>query len=170
MRYFTAIVFVFCFLSCHNPASTETKHESTTTQQDSGIDKNLIITPEEMHDDTVFNNGSRPADWSVSGIGDPNQLKIFIKNLRFWVEHGNKDSIAHHIQYPLQKQLVNSPEEFIKNYDNIFNKKVINALNDQKLSQIFRNQQGAMLGDGMLWIRNFSPGFEEDFKIVAINN
>ena len=123
-----------------------------------------------MVDDSVFSDGSKPANWSAAGINEPNLLKIFIKFLRFWVKHGNKDSIAAHVQYPLTNTNIKSSADFIHNYTSLFNEKVINALNNQNMSQIFRNYKGAMIGNGELWIRNVATGKTDDFKIVSINN
>lgn len=136
-----------------------------------GMSSNMIISPGEWQEDSIFNDGSKPPPWSIAGINDGNQLKIFIKFLRLWVEKGNRDSIAAHLQYPLRNlRMINSPSVFLKNYDRLFNKKVIKALEAQKLSQIFRNSQGAMIGNGELWISNVSPGLTDVFKIVSINN
>ena len=162
-------------MGCHNPHdSGATSPKVNKSIVDSSIDtlsQNLIITPEEWQEDSVFKDGSKPAPWSVAGINDANQLKIFIKFLRLWVEKGNKDSIAAHIQYPLSNfKSISSPALFIRNYDTLFNAKVLKALANQKLSQIFRNRQGAMIGNGELWIRNIAPGLTDVFKITTINN
>ncbi len=171
MKYLLSFIFFACLISCHQGESTSTKVEHKQVAEDNTIDKNMIMTPEEMSEDSVFADGSKPAAWSVSGINDQTQLKIFIKLLRLWVEQGNKDSIAAHIQYPLRNnKSVTTSSDFLKNYDVLFDAKVIKALKDQKLSQIFRNKQGAMIGNGELWIRNVSSGNTEEFKIISINN
>ena len=171
MKYFIALLFAGYFLSC-NPKSTN-KVETAQIVKDTTppTDSNLVMTQEELVDDSVFTDGSKPTSWSTAGITDPNQLKVFIKILRLWVEKGNIDSIANHIQYPLKgNNQVSTPAEFIKNYNLLFTPKVIRALKQEKLSQIFRNYQGAMIGSGELWIRNVNPDFTEEFKIFSINN
>ena len=138
--------------------------------EDTTMDKNMIASPDEIVDDSVFTDGSKPAEWNETGINDPIQLKIFIKYLRFWVEKGNRDSIANHIKYPLLNKNITSKADFLQNYETLFNARVIKAINGQMLSQIFRNSQGAMIGSGELWIRNVSSNKIDYFKIVTINN
>ena len=176
MKYILSILFCVCLLSCHQNDGTTSDGTTSLEEKkpaitDTSIDKNMLASPEEMMDDSVFTDGSKPAAWSLTGINDPNQLKIFIKFLRFWVEKGNRDSLAAHIQYPLQNNKnIASPSDFLKKYDVLFNAKVIKAINDQKLSQIFRNSHGAMIGNGELWIRNVSSNKTDDFRITSINN
>lgn len=155
---------------CHNHDGLPVGKEPTISEDTSlnGISKNMIMTPSEMKDDSVFADGSIPSTWKISGINDALQLKIFIKFLRYWVEQGSKDSIASHVAFPLNPKIT-SRTEFIKHYNELFSPKVIRALDQQNLSQIFRNQRGAMIGNGELWIRNMAPGLTDDFKIISIN-
>ena len=170
MKYWIPGLMVFIIFACHNniPRPQEKEMPIPGDTSLNGVSGNLIMTPEEMKDDSVFSDGSIPTSWKTSGINDGLQLKIFIKFLRNWVEQGNKDSIASHIKYPLNSK-IHTPSDFLRQYEEVFNAKVIHALNQQNLSQIFRNQQGAMIGNGELWIRNISPGLTDDFKIVSIN-
>lgn len=55
---------------------------------------------------------------------------------------------------------------FRKDRKKIFNKKVLNAIMLQKEADLFRDDQGMMIGNGELWCRTAD---EEAYKIYAIN-
>ena len=174
MKYLVTYLILLFFFSCHPQVDTNVSlaqekqiHDSTALN----TPKDMIITPEEWQEDSIFDDGSRPADWSVTGINDANQLKIFIKFLGIWIDNNNRDSIAAHIQYPLSSNKeINSPQAFLDNYDKLFNEKVKTAIMKQKFPQVFRDRHGARVGKGELWIRNVSKGLTDNFKIVSINN
>ena len=171
MNYLLSFILIACLVSCHQSQSPLAKNDTRQLVTDTSVNQDLIASPEEMMDDSIFTDGSKPSSWSVTGINDPNQLKIFIKFLRLWIKQGNKDSIASHVQFPLaNNKNISSTSEFLKNYDQLFNAKVIAAINNQRLSQLFRNQHGVMLGNGELWIKNVSNNKTDDFKITTINN
>ena len=175
MKCIILITFILYASACHNnvePVLQKTQVKETPGDTTlGGTSENMIITPDEWKEDSVFADGSIPASWSVAGISDANQLKVFIKILRIWVDSGNKDSIAAHIVYPLSNnKKINSPAAFLDNYNQLFNERVIKSLKAQKLSQIMRNNKGAMIGNGEIWIRNVSKGVTDEFKIVSINN
>ena len=56
-------------------------------------------------------------------------------------------------------------KDFLANYDLYFNNKVKTGLKEQKLRQIYRNDEGAMIGKGNLWFSQTKNGF----RIIAIN-
>ena len=169
MKYLFYIFLSSSLFSCaHNESTIETVSPKQEVAE--VIDSNMLASPQEMIDNDLLADGSKPIAWSAAGINDPNQLKIFIKFIRFWVEKGNVDSIAAHIAYPLTHPNIKSSSDFIKNYHQYFNSKVINALHNQKLPQIYRNNKGARIGNGELWINNISKENIEEFKITAINN
>ena len=169
MKY---LFYIFLFSSLFSCAHKESTTETVSPKQEVAevIDSNMLASPQEMIDEDLLADSSKPLPWFSAGINDPNQLKIFIKFLRFWVEKGNVDSIAAHIAYPLTHPNIKNRENFVKNYHQYFNSKVINALNNQKLPQIYRDNKGARIGTGELWIRNISKENIEEFKITAINN
>lgn len=169
IKYLFFISLIFSLIACHGSKS-ETIIFTPPDDVAEVIDSNMIVAPEEMVDDESFAVNSSSTKWATAGITDPNQLKIFIKFLRFWVDKRNIDSIAAHIEYPLSHPNIQTPQDFINNYHRYFDSKVINALRNQKLPQIYRNNKGARIGNGELWIKNISTGNIEEFKITAINN
>ncbi len=132
---------------------------------------NIKLTPEEAKDDTVFDDGSIPSPWRFSGINDPLQFKQFLKYLKVLVKNNNRNEIARFIDYPVLQakrttRNIKNENDFVNNYDKLFNEKVKSALENQKLNQIFRNYQGAMVGGGQLWFEETPDG---EFKVIAIN-
>lgn len=182
MKYIIFLFLCLSIFSCHHPDEviqethlhTSSNNSISATSIDTSFQSasvNNIVTPEEWQEDSILEDGTKPLPWGVSGINDQNQLKVFIKILRLWVEAGNKDSIAAHIIYPLSnKRSITSPSIFLKNYDLIFNAKVKKALQNQKLPQIYRDHNGARIGSGEIWIKNISKELTDVFKIVSINN
>jgi hypothetical protein len=126
----------------------------------------LTLTESDLADDTVFSDGSRPVSWENAGITKPVQLKIFIRRLQKWVHENQVDSIAAHLNYPLKNPGIKDARDFKLNYGTYFTDGVKSALGDQKLNQVFRTQQGVMIGQGQIWVQEKN----NDFLIFAINN
>ena len=104
----------------------------------------------QMHaQDSIFEDSSRPTSWEAAGFTDPVAFKCFFVRFREWVTKDNVDSITNHIQFPLH--LAGSPAWFREEYPHIFNHRVKSALYRQRLDRIFRNGQGAMVGNGTIW-------------------
>ncbi|MCW3093497.1 MAG: hypothetical protein JWP81_4566 [Ferruginibacter sp.] len=123
------------------------------------------LTQEEMTDDTLFSDGSKPTSWEVAGISDVKGFKLFLKQLQSLVLNNDKEQLAKYIQYPLRKS-IKSPKDFIKNYDNIFTKDVKLSIAKINLSQVFRNSKGAMSEEGRVWFSQVG----NEFKIIAVNS
>lgn len=164
-------------MSCHDLHQKvyNTVHDNKDSAVKDSVKNNINtaeirLTPDEEKDDSTFDDGSVTATWENAGIADPKRVKIFIKKLKLWSQQNNKDSIAANIKYPLlNDEKISSSTIFIKQYDKVFNDKVKKQLSDQKLSQLFRNFQGVMIGNGVIWIANISPMGNDDYKIISIN-
>jgi hypothetical protein len=159
-RKFIYVLIVGFFLSaCGNETSkpgvvtdslTFKESDSVRMAAESGP---MALTAGELHDDSVFSDGSVPTSWINAGITDSVKMKKFIRQLQLWVADRNVDSIAAHLRYP-------------KNYENYFNQTVRSAVMSQKLNQVFRNQQGVMLSEGRVWLTEK----DNHILIIAINN
>ncbi len=169
------------FAACNNNAVTgdkipgkDTASQVVTT--DTIVVKESVAAPEppfnnelsaaEMQDDSVFADGSQPASWANAGFDHPIEFKKFLKRLQNWVANNQKDSVASVITFPLKNSLAKNKTAFIKNYDSLINEKVKKALFTQNMRQIFRRDQGAMIGSGELWFNETKKGF----TIITINN
>lgn len=113
--------------------------------------------------DTLFEDGSIPTSWSNAGFDDPAHFKRFLLNFKDWVRDDKVDSITAHIRFPLKTY--KTPEAFKKAYPKIFDASMKMMVDTQRLDRIFRNYQGAMLGNGEIW---FSV-IKDQYKIIAIN-
>ena len=142
--------------------NTSAKTDSTPVAAASPFD----LTADEIKDDSVFADGSRPTSWANAGIDDPVAFKKFLKRLQVSVANDLKDSVAAAIAFPLRNPELKSRKDFLQKYDVYINDKVRAALKGVKLSQIFRNGQGAMIGDGTVWFSKTKNGY----AVTAINN
>lgn len=113
--------------------------------------------------DTLFEDGSTPSSWYNAGFDDPADFKLFLLSFKDWVKNDNIDSITAHVSFPLKTW--KTPEAFRKAYPEIFNAEMKTVVDTQRLDRIFRNYQGAMLGNGEIW---FSV-IKGEYKIIAIN-
>lgn len=167
---FTALMSSLVFTAC------DTKKSSTDTlAADSAVitipapavadtlTNILIISDNEMKDDSVFSDGSIPTAWANAGITDVRGLKLFLKQAQQWVMTNDKQKLAAAIKYPLKN--IKNEQDLIAAYDNIFTKEVKLSFATINFNQIFRNQQGVMTAGGKVWINQFG----KDFKIFAIN-
>jgi hypothetical protein len=67
---------------------------------------------------------------------------------------------------------IQNKEEFVKNYDKIFNPEYKKAMSEAFPKYMFANWQGVMFGEGYnMWINATAPGSEGlSLRIIAINN
>lgn len=126
-------------------------------------DVSPILSLQELQDDSVFTDGSKPTSWENAGITDVKGLKLFLKDLQQAVITNDKAKLAAAVKYPLQG--LSNAEELVEAYDNVFTKDVKMSFALINFSQIFRNQKGAMTEGGRVWIGQFG----NKFKIFAIN-
>ncbi len=136
---------------------------SPTSGTQDAEDISPILSLQELQDDSIFIDGSKPTSWENAGITDVKGLKLFLKDLQQAIITNNKEKLAAAVKYPLQG--LNNAEELIDAYDNVFTKDVKMSFALINFSQIFRNQQGAMTEGGRAWIGQFG----NEFKIFAIN-
>ncbi|MEP7108172.1 MAG: hypothetical protein ABI760_09315 [Ferruginibacter sp.] len=129
------------------------------------ISLGIGLTLEEMMDDSVFSDGSKPTTWEVAGITDVKGFKLFLKKLQLLVLNNDREQVAKLIRYPLGRS-IKTEKDLIKNYDRIFTKDAKLSIAKINFSQIFRNNKGVMSEDGKVW---FSQEGKE-FRIIAVNN
>ena len=173
IKYFLFIVAIsFVFLACNQGVKQKTEETATITDSTTfskilpatEIMKVSELSAEELKDDSVFADGSKPASWANAGITDEKGLKLFIKKVQQWIVTNDRDSLASVIKYPVNKT-IKSKEDFISNYDAVFNKQVQLSFATVNFSQLFRNAKGVMTNDGKVWIGQTG----KSFKIIAIN-
>ncbi|KAA2238447.1 hypothetical protein F0L74_19660 [Chitinophaga agrisoli] len=114
--------------------------------------------------DTLFEDGSKPANWDDAGFTDPAGFKRFVARFKEWVRADQVDSIAASIRYPLGKY--KTAAQFKQHYAQVFDRELKEIVASQRLDRIFRNYQGAMLGNGAIW---FTQTDQSGYRIIAIN-
>jgi hypothetical protein len=125
----------------------------------------ITLTADEKQDDVTFADGSEPGTWDVAGIDDPLAFKAFLKQFQAWVAAGDRQKVADCTQFPLRQ--VPDRAAFLAQYETLMSAKVKGALAGQSFRQIFRNDQGAMIGDGELWFGQAPDG--KTFRLIAVN-
>lgn len=173
LKLLVPAAFIALLYACQGPVKkNSTDHlDSTLTSPDtsasaaapapSGED---TIQQQLAAQDTLFEDGSTPASWENAGFKDPRAFKLFVVKLKEWVQTDNADSIAAHIHFPLKR--AKTPADFKKKYPQIFDAKLKAVVASQRLDRIFRNYQGAMIGNnGEIWINELPAGY----TIIAIN-
>jgi hypothetical protein len=174
------LLILFLTISCNNEA-TETKGnelviDSTGMNNEKQVDTGSLSTKnsagknetadDEVNDDPAFVQKAKPLYWKDAGIIDSVGFKEFLKKLKMWVKNDERENVASVISFPMMHPGIASKEIFLDQYNTYFNSKVKKALENQKLSQLFRSNQGVMLTTGELWFKQTGDGF----KITFINN
>jgi hypothetical protein len=86
------------------------------------------------------------------------QVRQLITDLQQAVARHDPAAVAALVRYPIRVKLhgkptyLNTPKSFIKNYDNIITPEIAAVIEKQKYEALFVNYQGAMFGDGEVWI------------------
>ena len=177
-RGFLFLSFI-CFSSCNDlhqklydtfHGKKEIAKKDSVAKKDTVVYSTIQLTPEEEKNLPETGDKSVTTTWEDIDIQDVHGLKIFIKKLKLWSEQGNKDSVAANIDFPLvNDESISSSKIFLQQYDKIFNNKVKQALQQQKLNELFKNFQGVMIGSGEMWIANVFKTKKEVYKIRSIN-
>jgi alpha-beta hydrolase superfamily lysophospholipase len=123
-----------------------------------------------------------PADLNKSIdmlIGDHVKVQHLLADLQQSVASHNAAGVAALVHYPIKVNpgkkpfTVRSQKEFIKDYDHIITQDISEAILKQKYDALFVNSQGAMLGEGEVWITSIclDKGCKRsDIKIGTIQN
>jgi hypothetical protein len=175
-KYILSFAILFAVVSCDETTTAppdppivviDSPAIKSDTSKVAAVEKTIGfgLTQEEMKDDTVFIDGSKPTSWEVAGITDVKGFKLFIKQLQIFVLNNDKEQLAKLIKYPLGKS-IKTEKDFIRNYDQVFTKDAKLSIAKINFSQIFRNSHGAMSDGGKVWFSQEESGF----KIIAVNN
>lgn len=118
--------------------------------------------------------------YAVCGIKDPIKFEKTFNTLKELVAKDKKEKVAEYVLYPINvyndengtKLEIKNKEDFIKNYDKIFNKKVKEAFINQNVKETFVNYQGVMVNNGEIWfgVKYANNLDTEEYGIIAINN
>jgi hypothetical protein len=112
-------------------------------------------------------------------VGDHVKVQHILADLQQSVASHNAAGVAALVHYPIKVNpgkkpfTVKNPKEFIKDYDRIITQDISDAILKQKYEALFVNSQGAMLGEGEVWITSIclDKGCKKsDIKIGTIQN
>ncbi|MEJ7586456.1 MAG: hypothetical protein WKI04_02730 [Ferruginibacter sp.] len=175
-KYILSALFLIALYACNNNNSPEIQPIagnkdktafSTDSLQPSEMVKILGIglTQEELIDDTVFFDGSKPTSWEVAGISDVKLFKLFLKQVQYLILNNDKVQLAKLISYPLGNS-IKTENDFIQHYERIFSKAAKLSIARINFSQLFRNSKGVMTEEGRVWFSQLG----NQFKIIAVNS
>ncbi|MEO6390902.1 MAG: hypothetical protein ABIP75_03560 [Pyrinomonadaceae bacterium] len=118
--------------------------------------------------------GARAAQ-SVCGSPEDQAARVaFLVKLQTAVAAGDKNAVAGLVSFPMRWHhgmkvgSVRGRSAFLKNYDQLLDQKVRDAIAAQKPEELFVRDQGTMIGTGEVWFEQV--GKSKQFRIITINN
>jgi hypothetical protein len=109
---------------------------------------------------------------NVAGISNPVAFVQGLNQLKTAVADGNKAKVAAFGAYPLnvyaggKKETIANARAFVQKYNRIMTSRVKAAILDQRVNQLFVNDQGVMVGSGQVWL---SQSGSRACIIISIN-
>jgi hypothetical protein len=112
-------------------------------------------------------------------VGDHTKVHQILTDLQQAVAKHNPAAVAELIHYPIKVNpgkkpfTIKTEKEFIKDYDRIITPDIQDAILKQKYDTLFVNSEGAMIGDGEVWISGFCRDKscrQSDIKIGTIQD
>lgn len=174
-----SLVLLVLVLACNNSDSVNSNsvdstvniNDSTVVNLDNSEIVNDPIVVEEPNAQILAEVIPQTSDvFSVAGVDNDQLVYEFVRNLRANI--GNKNILSQMIDYPINptiddvKVQISSADEFLENFDHIFNQNVVDAIKNQSYDGLFVNYQGVMIGNGEVWLSIVN----DEIKIIAINN
>ena len=101
-------------------------------------------------------------------------VENFVSEIQSYIINGNKEQLAEHVNYPIDVKIngkvtkMQNKDDFIKNYNKIFNSNYKDVISNTYTKYLFVNWQGIMFGEGAynIWINEINS----KLMITAINN
>jgi hypothetical protein len=112
-------------------------------------------------------------------VGDHVKVHQILTQLQQAVAKHNAPAVAALVHYPIKVNpgkkpfTIKNEKAFIKDYDRIITQDIQDAILKQKYENLFVNSQGAMIGDGEVWITGFCRDKsckQSDIKIGTIQD
>ena len=112
-------------------------------------------------------------------VGDHLKVQQLLTHLQQSVASHNAAAVAALVHYPIKVNpgkkpfTIKNDKAFIKDYDDIITHDIQDAIFKQKYENLFVNSQGAMIGDGEVWITGFCRDKsckQSDIKIGTIQD
>lgn len=99
----------------------------------------------------------------------------FLSRLQAAVRTGNKGAVVRLVDLPLRVNFAEGARTYRdrgsieRDFDRIFTPRVRRAILDQRADRLFTNYQGAMIGDGEVWLDQTCPNASCPVRIRSIN-
>jgi len=129
---------------------------------------------------TAQTAGTTALDKSIDlSVGDHVKVRNILTQLQQAVASHNAAAVAALIHYPIKVNpgkkpfTIKNEKAFINDYDRIITHDIEDAILKQKYENLFVNSQGAMIGDGEVWITGFCRDKscrQSDIKIGTIQD
>ncbi|BAH43125.1 hypothetical protein BBR47_21480 [Brevibacillus brevis NBRC 100599] len=129
------------------------------------------LVPQVSGYDKYVREGNSSNRYEVAGITNAGAFEAFFEKLQEAVKNSDKTEVAKHVRYPLRvnkdgkSQFIRDEQQFLEEYNRIMTEKVKEAFLQQKVTDTFVNDQGVMVGNGEIWLGQFS----NRFVVFAIN-
>ena len=117
----------------------------------------------QLQSDDLEWDGTVPTGWSTASITNPKDFKLFLIRFKGMVANNDIDALANLVQYPLKE--IKNKADFKASFSRLFSDSLKDAVDDQRLDRIYRNNKGAMIGNEHLWFKQFG----NSYKIVSID-
>lgn len=108
--------------------------------------------------------------YHVAGFDDDKIVETFVSKFKEAVIKKDKETVASMILYPIKATfkdravIIHSEKEFLKLYDDVFDKELYNKIVKADTNNMWSNYQGVMIGDGDVWFSERG----NDIKISAV--
>lgn len=115
---------------------------------------------------------------TLQGSGFHDSFHNFLNDIKKYASSEDKAKISEMISYPInitvdsRTKTIYDKKDFIKNYDSIFTKHLLNTIKNQKYEDLIVKDIGAGIGRGELWFSAICPTKEcttSKIEIMQIN-
>ena len=135
----------------------------------------LLLTPT-----AAFAASVEDVDKSISNLlGDPAAFHDAFIAIQQAIEDDDPDALAEWVQFPINVrvgddvQTLKDADDFDAAYPDVFTPEIKSAITDQRYEDLHVTYQGAMFGDGQLWISGIckTDACEDvDVRIITIQD
>jgi hypothetical protein len=102
---------------------------------------------------------------AISDNRTDQDVENFINDVQSYIKNDNKEQLSNLVSYPIKAKIdgkyidVQNKDEFIKNYDKIFNSKYKEIMSTAYTKYLFANYKGIMFGSNLknMWINDVTP-------------
>lgn len=114
----------------------------------------VIAPPNDMHSG---------CDLTVPGFNDKKTFVEFFAKMKSAAAHKDREALKKLVLFPLRvnaktKQIIRRENELDQQLAAVFTDVIMNEMAEQELDHLFCNAQGAVVGDGAVWIKPAGSG------------